>query len=38
MRLLDEAAIAEKKQEFIVLLNPNHIFEKHLNVWQSIKI
>jgi hypothetical protein len=28
MRLLDEAANAEKKQEFIVLLNPNRIFEK----------
>ncbi len=25
---LDEAANAEKKQEFIVLLNPNQIFEK----------
>jgi len=28
MRLLDEAANAEKKQEFIVLLNPNQIFGK----------
>jgi hypothetical protein len=27
-RWLDEAANAEKKQEFIVLLNPNQIFEK----------
>jgi hypothetical protein len=33
---LDEAAIAEKKQEFNVLFKSESIFrKKHPNVWQS---
>jgi hypothetical protein len=34
--LLDEAANAEKKQEFIVLLNPNQISQKHPNAWRQL--